>query len=70
MVLSIKLRYKNQLNTAAVKACKTIKDLARILPKVGGSKQQTRMLLRSVTQNRLLFVYAVLIWEGSMVFQS
>lgn len=58
MVLSRTLEYKNQLNTEAIKTCKTVKGLARILPNVGGTKQQTRKLITSVIQNQLLYVYA------------
>lgn len=70
VVLSIKLGYKNQLNIATVKACKTVNNLARIFSNVNGSKQQRRKLLTSVTQIQLLYIYAASNWAEAMVFRN
>lgn len=51
-----------------VKANRTADALGRILPNVGGAKQNKRRLLATVVNNQLL--YAAPIWAGALAFAN
>lgn len=63
-----KLRFRHHIQSAVVKANKTVDALGRRLPNVGGAKQNKRKLLATVVNNQLL--YAAPIWAGALTLAN
>lgn len=62
------LEFKRHIETAAAKAESTALMLSRLMPNIGGSRQQKRKLLASMVNSQLL--YASPVWANAQVFDS
>lgn len=62
-----KLGFRKHLECAAAKATTTIASLSRLMPNIGGPRQNKRQLLMSVAQSQLL--YASPIWASALAFE-
>lgn len=66
--LGSKLGFKNHLVSTRLKATKTVAVIGRLMPNVGGPKEEKKRILATVVNSQLL--YAAPIWERAMIYEN
>lgn len=64
VILDVRLNFKQQVEHTTEKAAKMASALARIMPNVGGPRQDRRKLLASVVTSVL--IYAIPTWRDAL----
>ena len=68
MMIGARLNFNQQVDHAVTKATAVRIVLSRLMPNVGGSKQNRRALLSSVVT--LVITYDITIWAGALLTQE